>query len=299
MSIPFPGELAALATSFFFALGPMFFTLAGRELGSVIVNRLRLLAATFMLLALHGVMMGTLLPTGASASNWIWLAASGVVGLVIGDSFLFQAFVLIGARLTMLVFGLSPLIASVLAWVFLGEKLGGLQIAGIAVTLAGVSWVISERQVTNGGGSLHVKGLLFALGGAFGQAAGLFLARKGLDGELPALSGHLIRLGSATVTIWIFALLRGSAFATFRALRHRPRGGVYTMSGAVLGPLFGVWLSLIAIRYTSLGIATTLMALPPLFLLPIDRLVFGHKVRARAIWGTILAMAGVAMLFLN
>ncbi len=297
--MPFAGEIAALATSFFWAVGPLMFALAGKELGSVIVNRLRLLAATLMLIGLHWGMTGHLLPPEATSSNWIWLAASGVVGLVIGDSFLFQALIMLGARLTMLVFSLAPVIASVLAWFIFGETLGVMQIAGIAVTLAGVSWVVSHRPANGNSHSFHLKGLLFALGGAVGQALGLLLARKGLDGDLSSLSGHLIRLGSAAVVIWIFALLRGSAAGSFRAVRLRPKGGVYTLAGAVLGPLVGVWLSLVAIRYTSLGVASTLMALPPLFLLPIDRWIFKVQIPQRAVWGTLVALAGVALLFLS
>ncbi len=297
--MPFAGEIAALATSFFWAMGPLMFALAGRELGSVNVNRLRLLAATLMLLALHWALTGHFLPVGANSSNYIWLTLSGLVGLVIGDSFLFQALIMLGARVTMLIFSLAPIMASVLAWFIYGETLEPLQIAGIVITLGGVSWVVSERSPNGGARAIQSKGLLIALAGAAGQAGGLLLARKGLDGDLPSISGHLIRLASAAVIIWIFALARGSALASFRAARLKPKGSVYTLVGSVLGPLIGVWLSLVAIRYTSLGVASTLMALPPLFLLPVDRWVFGIRVPPRAVWGTLLALVGVAMLFLS
>jgi len=298
MPFPFAGELAALATSFFWALGPLFFTLAGRELGSVIVNRLRLLAATLMLILMHAAVTGHLLPSGALASNWFWLAASGVVGLVIGDALLFQALIMIGTRLTMLVFGLSPMIAALLAWIFLGESMGGVQILGVLVTLAGVSWVVSDRPENGGPGDVHAKGLMLAVGAAAAQALGLLLARQGLVGELPALSGYLIRLGSATVVMWAITILRGSSARSFRAARARPKGAAFTLAGAVMGPLLGIWLSLLAIRYTSLGVASTLMALPPLILLPIDRIFFGIRIKPRAVWGTLLALSGVALLFL-
>jgi drug/metabolite transporter (DMT)-like permease len=297
--MPFAGEIAALATSFFWAMGPLMFALAGRELGSVNVNRLRLLAATLMLLALHWALTGHFLPVGANSSNYIWLTLSGLVGLVIGDSFLFQALIMLGARVTMLIFSLAPIMASVLAWFIYGETLEPLQIAGIAVTLGGVTWVVSERSPNGGARAIQTKGLLIALAGAAGQAGGLLLARKGLDGDLPSISGHLIRLGSAALIIWIVALLRGSALASFRAARAKPKGSAYTLAGSVLGPLIGVWLSLVAIRYTSLGVASTLMALPPLFLLPVDRWVFGISTPPRAVWGTFLALAGVALLFLS
>jgi len=297
--MPFAGEIAALATSFFWAMGPLMFALAGRELGSVNVNRLRLLAATLMLIALHWGLTGHFLPVGANASNYLWLTLSGLVGLVIGDSFLFQALIVLGARVTMLIFSFAPIMASILAWQIYGETLEPLQITGIVVTLAGVSWVVSERSPNGGARAVPMKGLIIALAGAAGQAGGLLLARKGLDGDLPSISGHLIRMGSSAVIIWLVALARGSALGSFRAARLKPRGSAYTLAGSVLGPLVGVWLSLVAIRYTSLGVASTLMALPPLFLLPVDRWVFGIRIPARAVWGTLVALAGVALLFLS
>jgi drug/metabolite transporter (DMT)-like permease len=68
--------------------------------------------------------------------------------------------------------------------------------------------------------------------------------------------------------------------------------------GALTGPFLGVWLSLIAIQHTSIGVASTLMALPPVFLLPISRLVFAEQIGWRTILGTMVAISGVAMLFL-
>jgi drug/metabolite transporter (DMT)-like permease len=311
VDIAHAGELAALATALFFALGPTLFTLAGRRVGSVAVNRLRLLLAAFFLLILHSVVAGTPLPQGAGAERWFWLGLSGLIGLVAGDACLFQAFVLIGTRLTMLVFSLSPLIAALVAWLFLGERLAPLQWLGVVVTLLGVAWVVSDRR-GNGreagpagqppppaaADGSYLRGLLFALGGATGQALGMITAKLGLGGEFPALSAHVIRLGIAALGIWLIAIVQGEARATLRRFREDARALHYTAGGAALGPLFGVWLSLVAIRLAPVGIATTLMALPPVFLLPIGRFVFGETIGARAVLGTLLAVAGVLLLFL-
>lgn len=143
------GELAALGTSLGFTLGPTFFSLAGRRVGSQVVNRIRLLGAAPLLVLLHFALTGAPLPA-FDATRWLWLALSGLVGLVAGDACLFRAFVLIGPRLTMLVYSLNPLIAALLARVLFGERLGPLQVLAMAVTLAGVGWVVSERQPRTG-----------------------------------------------------------------------------------------------------------------------------------------------------
>jgi drug/metabolite transporter (DMT)-like permease len=290
------GVLAALLTSLCHSAGPVFFTLAGRELGSVVVNRLRLLAAALVLLLVHAIAYGTVLPH-TDSGTWGWLVASGIAGLVLGDASLFQAFVVIGPRLTMLVYTLYPVMAALMARIFLGEALRPAQLAGMAVTLGGVLWVVAERP--NGASALHRRrllGLMLAFGGALGQALGMVLARQGLRSDLSSFSALAIRMSSAATVIWVFTLLKGRAGATVRMAREKPRGLRFALAGAAVGPLLGVWLSLVAIRRAEIGVATTLMALPPVFLLPIGRLVFKERFGWRAVLGTLVALAGVAML---
>jgi drug/metabolite transporter (DMT)-like permease len=64
-----------------------------------------------------------------------------------------------------------------------------------------------------------------------------------------------------------------------------------------VGPFLGVWLSLIAIQRTEVGVASTLMGLSPIFLLPIGYLVFSERFGWRAVSGTMIAMVGVWLLF--
>ena len=144
--MPFLGEIAALITSIFYSIGPTFFTLAGRLVGSAVVNRTRLVVALVYLTIVHWVFYGTPLPLDAAPDRWFWLAVSGLVGFVLGDAALFQAFIVIGTRLTMLVFALNPILGAVLAWLFLGEDLTGMQLLGMAITLAGIAWVLFERN---------------------------------------------------------------------------------------------------------------------------------------------------------
>jgi len=300
VSLPFPGELSALGTALCFSFGPAFFTLAGREVGSVAVNRMRLLLALVLLVLIHALLFGRLFPAWNDPGAWGWLSLSGILGLAFGDACLFQAFVLIGARLTVLVWSLSPLLAAFLAWAWLGEGLTPLQGLGVLLTLGGVFWVVAERpaQVDSQARRRHLQGLLLAFGGALGQALGMVLAKEGLASGMPSLSAHLVRLSAGALGLWLLSALRGRLGSTFRVYRGRRRALFHTAAGAALGPLLGVWLSLIAVRLAPVGVATTLMALPPVVLLPIGRIVFGERFGPRAVFGTLLALAGVALLFL-
>ena len=300
----FVGELAAVVTALCWSFTSTFFTLAGRLVGSVVVNRIRLLLAVLFLVLAHFLLRQNL-PVGAAPWRWFWLALSGLFGLVIGDAFLFQAFVWIGPRLSMLMLSTAPIFSTVLAWLFLGERLSGLELAGIAVTTLGIAWVVLDRAGSGGAGNggpeppTHFRlGLLFGVGAAVGQALGYVTAKKGLAGAFSALSGTLIRMIAAAAILWLVTLLLGQVRPTFAALRRRPEAMKYILGGAFFGPFLGVTLSLVAVQRTQVGIASTLLALPPIFLLPISHFVFKERIGWGAIAGTLVAVAGVAILAL-
>ena len=293
------GEIAAIITSATFALNSAIFTLAGREVGSAVVNRLRLIVASLLLMAAQWIFLGTPWPVGVEFDRWIWLGLSGVVGLVVGDAFLFQAFVLVGPRVSMLMMSLAPVLAAFTAWIFLGEDLSLWQIMGIILTLIGVMWVILEKnQIQGPQKGNYLRGVLFGLGGAAGQALGLVLAKNGLGGSFSPLAGNFIRMFTAMIVIWLIAIIQKKSRTTIQLIINNPSAMWKIIGGAFLGPFLGVSLSLFALQHTSVGVASTLMALPPIFILPIDYFYFKERFGWGAIAGTVIAMLGVAVLFL-
>lgn len=296
------GELAALGTSLCFSFGSVLFTISGRKMGSPLVNRTRLLVATLLVMLLHTFTFGKPIPLDAGADRWFWLGLSGFVGLALGDAFLFQAFVLIGPRLAMLMMALAPVLGTLLAWLFLGETLIPIEMIGIAITIAGIMLVIGERNTQTKTETTdkrrYVIGLLCGLGGAVGQAGGLVLSKMGLVGGFPALSGNVIRLSIAVIIIWILAVANRQIINSYQTLKANPRALLMLTGGAVLGPVIGVWLSLIAVQNTNIGVASTLSSLMPIFLIPISYFVFGERVTKQAIVGTLIAFVGMVILFL-
>ena len=293
----FLGELAALATSFFWALTSVFFTVSGNEVGSVVVNRSRLLFGTVMVSLIHLALQGSLLPLQAEPYRWGWLGLSSVLGLVVGDGLLFQAFVTIGPRLSQVIMSLAPIFAALLAWVVFGEILSAQEIFGIVLAVGGVAWVVSERrgrvQVEN---KQYGRGLLFALGGALGQAAGLITSRLGLAGDFPSISANMIRVLVAALVLWGFTAVRGRVRFTVSRWNNRKALGSI-LGGTLAGPVIGVWLSLTAIQLARIGVASTLMSLAPIVLIPLSHFVFKERITLRSMAGTLVAIAGVTLLF--
>ena len=295
------GEIAALVTAFCWTLSSIFFSKAGQSIGAINTNRLRLVFAAIFLLLTHQLMQGSLLPLNAGSERWLWLGISGIVGLVLGDAFLFQAYIYIGARISTLIMAVVPVISAFLAWIFLGESLTPIEIGGIVLAVAGVIMVVLERS---NGNEAHIDrrryviGLLCAFGGALGQAGGLILAKKGLAGDFPSISAVVIRMTVAVVVLWLITLFTGQARSTLTTTISQPRTLQVVVYGSIVGPFIGVWLSQVAIQKTAIGLASTLMALTPIMLLPFVKWVFKEEVSFRAVAGTCLAIAGVAVIFL-
>ena len=295
----YTGEIAALVTSVFFSMTAVIFTLASRQVGALVTNRVRLVIALIYLMLINVILFGQPLPTGAGIDRWEWLGVSGIIGLALGDMFLFRAYTLIGARLGMLMMSLAPVIGAIVAWLIFGETLRLGQIAGIAVTLIGIAWVVAAHPADDSsqrGG--QGRGLVFGLLAATGQALGLVLSKQGLTGGFSPFAGNAIRMLAATVAFWLITLAQRQAGDTLQAVRTHPNALKLLALGALIGPALGVTASLLAVQRASIGVASTLMALPPVFLLPISYFVFKERFGWPTIVGTFVAMAGVGMLFL-
>jgi drug/metabolite transporter (DMT)-like permease len=264
-----------------------------------VTNRIRLLFALLYLVILNIILFREPLPFSAEPSRWIWLSLSGVIGLSLGDTFFFGSLVSVGPRLGSLLLSLAPIFGSVIAWVFFGETLTPLQITGIVLALAGIGWVVMSHEEPPDTPHGHTqRGVIFGVLAGLCQAVGLVLSKQGMFGDFHPFQANAIRMFAALLFIWIWTFFEGKAGTTFAALREKPRVIGLIALGALVGPLLGVSASLLAVQHAEVGVASTLMALPPVIVLPISYFVFKEKIGWQAVVGTALAIIGVAILFL-
>ena len=308
------GELAALGTAFCWTITAMAFESAGRRVGSLSVNLIRLVIGLAFLSLFNGIFRGHVFPSDFPAASWRWLSLSGFVGFALGDLFLFRAFVVLGSRISVLIMSATPPMAALIGWAALGETLTAGEIAGMILTIAGIALVVLERPSRPAGSPLAATspsgpapetraatatprwvGVLLALGGAGGQALGLVLGKIGMRDLDP----------SAATQIRVIAGIVG--FAVIFTLTSRWRrvgaalGDGVAMSritaGAFFGPFLGVSLSLLAVQRTATGIASTIMAIPPVLIIAPALILFRERVTRREIVGAVVAVAGVSLMF--
>ena len=298
------GESAALLTAIFWTVTSLSFESAGKKIGSLAVNLIRLVFAFFIYGVVNYFRRGMILPLDATTEQWCWLSLSGIVGFVIGDLLLFQAFVVVGARISMLIMALSPPITALVGWLILGEVLSPMNLLGMIITLIGISIVIlkrndqdedssKKRKITT---SYSIAGILLAFGGAVGQGVGLVLSKKGM-GNYDAFAASHIRVITGMIGFAIIILFTKRIGKTWNALFHRSAMKRVAL-GAVFGPFLGVSFSLLAIQHTQAGVAATIMAIVPVLIIPPAILFFHERVNWKEIAGAIITVGGVAIFFL-
>jgi drug/metabolite transporter (DMT)-like permease len=215
------------------------------------------------------------------------------------DLFIFRAFVELGPRETMVVMTLYPIISAIISWLFLDEQLSLIQAAGIGVTICGVMWVTYVETKPGAPGKKRGKrGLLFALLGAVTQSLAFILAKKGLsEAGISPVTGNMLRVFAGFIGVVAYTLVTGRFVQDFRNMRDR-KALLLISGGALVGPVLGMILTLYALSLAPVGIVTTIMQISPIILLPVDRFLFKKVIPAGAVFGTLLAVGGAALLFL-
>jgi drug/metabolite transporter (DMT)-like permease len=295
------GEIAALSTVLLWAIGTLSFEAAGRRIGSTTVNYIRLTMA-WLLLGVVGLATSRymFIPLEATGQQWLWLGLSGLVGFFLGDLCLFRAFVLIGPRLCTLVFTLAPPMTAILGWMMLGEKLSLINGLGMALTLGGVMWVVAERKVDQSVKKLwrpSVWGISLALLGALGQALGMVLGKKVIEGMDPIIATQ-IRVTAALPAFAIMFLLLRWYPRVSSGLKDRKAMAQMTL-GAVVGPVLGVSLMMLSMQHLQPAVTMTFVSILPVVIIPFVIVIHKERVSIRATLGASLAVAGVATLFVG
>lgn len=301
----YQGEFAALTTAIFWTITALAFESAGKKVGSLSVNIIRLTLAFFYLGIFSLITKGIFFPEGASAHNWIWLSISGLIGFVLGDLFLFQAYVVIGARISMLIMSLAPPIAAIAGWLLMDETMSAKSIMGMALTFIGISIAILARKSKDNDelkpkSSLHfkypLKGILLAIGGAAGQGLGLVLSSYGIQDYDP-FAATQIRVITGIIG-FIFVI-------TYTGFWPRVKSAVLNISamkrisvGAFFGPFLGVSFSLLAVKYTTSGVASTIISIVPVLIIVPSVLFMKDKITWIEILGAIIAVGGVSLFFI-
>lgn len=292
------GEMAALGTAICYTLNGIFFESAGKKVGSLAVNYIRLVVGFILLSIFTYFSRGYLLPMDASSFNWTWLSISGFIGFFLGDLFLFQSYIEVGTRISMLVLGIAPPLTAILGYIFLDEVISFAGIIGMLIITVGIALVILGKDEDDDKIKFKhsLKGIFYAFLGAVGQSVGVIFSKIGM-GTYSPFAATQIRIIAGFIAFNVLFLYLNKWVDLKNAMKDKKAMTKISL-GAVFGPVIGVSLQLISLQLTSAGISATITSIMPVTILPYSILVCKEKLSIKEIVGTIVSVIGVGILFL-
>lgn len=291
------GEIVSIGTALCWTITVISFEYAGKKVGSLAVNFIRLIIGFVLLGFTILILNGAFIPLDATGEAWSYLMISGFIGLVIGDLFLFQAFVDVGGRISLLIMSMVPVMSTILGIIFLEEFLETNEIIGMVITLSAIALVIILKKQKDVVMHPNTKrGIIFAFIGAIAQSVGLIFSKIGMQ-DYSAFGATQIRVIAAIIGFSLYIMFKREWKNVGKAVFHK-KAMIFIAIGSVFGPFLGVSSSLYAMQHTQIGIATTIAQLNVILIIPFSILLFKEKVSYKEILASVIAFAGVAIIFL-
>lgn len=288
------GEFFAIITALGWALSSLFFEIASKKADSISVNVIRLFIGIFSLGLFSFGERGLFLPLDSTIYNWKFLGISGVIGLFLGDFFLYEAYVLIGAKICMLFMTMTPLIVGIFGYIFLGEKLTFLQIIAMIITCSGILLVVLKPN-NNEGKKISTKGIAFITTATIFEAIGIVFTKIGSSGYSPSSSTQ-IRMICALVVFIIFLSIKKQWGKIFHTLKNK-QNLLFILGGTVTATV-GITFLVAALNLGNAGVISTISSTSPIIIIPISHFVFKDKIKIKEILGACISVFGIALFFL-
>jgi drug/metabolite transporter (DMT)-like permease len=305
--------IAAFLTTVLFAVSGVTGNRASRLLGGTEAHFWRLLLA-MLLLAVYGQTLGP----GLEGAAFPVFLLSGCIGFGIGDVSLFQAFPRLGSRLSMMmVMCLSSPLAALMEWWWLGTKLSLAEILCGLTILAGVGVALAPKENPHIAPRPLLAGMAFGFLAAFCQGYGAVLSRRAFDiaalaqENVDGISAAYQRtVGGVAVTAlcllvvkrrMILGELTGRTGSSRRVVLDEKRklwrrAWPWVTANGIAGPALGVSCYQWALKTTPTGVVLPIVALTPLVIIPLARMVDGERPSARSLAGGVLAVIGAVAL---
>lgn len=230
----------------------LFMRVAAPELGPIALIEVRLVAAALFL----ALLMASRKQLGALRSSWGPLLVLGLLNSAIPFSLFAFATLSLSAGYSAVLNATAPLFGTLIAFIWLNERLSGVRLVGLLLGFLGVVVLVSGQLNSEGNGVAIAAGLVGAM--CYGAAA--HYSRWALAGIAPLTvsTGSLLAAGLCGLPVawsqwptepprlvsWLCALAlgvacTGCAYLLYFRLLQRV-GPARTMTVAYLIPVFGI-----------------------------------------------------------
>ena len=294
-------ELAALGASLCFAIGGMLAVEPSRALGAIRFNRIRMLIMAAILFAVSLVTGGI---NSLSIEAFPILLVSGIVGIFLGDTFLFAGLRRVGPRRNAVMFAFNAPLTAIAGIFYLDEVLSLPVFLGCVLVTTGVVVAIvygkthsSSNHWDEVQGSLPL-GLFFGFLAAAGQAGGILLSRPLMEQGVDPIAGSAVRVAIAAIALVVVyevsnrQMTRDHSAWTSKVIAQ-------TLGSGVIGMGVGMTLVMFALKGGEAGIVSTLSSAAPVLILPILWVTSHHRPALGAWVGASIVFFGTALILLR
>lgn len=318
------GELLSLLSAIAWAVGVIVYRQLGATLPPLTLNFLKNALVMAVLAIAAALIYGTRIPQLTGEQIALSLA-SGAIGIALADTLYFRALNALGAARMGVIGNLYSPFVIVLSFVFLGERLGLVQLAGFALVMAGVGVVATAghaRAPTRPTAALQaltatatadvaagnltapppalapaarpLHGVLLAIVSIMLMAVAIVMVKRPLEAQ-PLLWITVLRTFGALLGLIVLSALRGE----LRMLRA-PRGLDWKrlVAAALIGQCLAMLLWLGGYKYTSASVAAILNETASIFIVLLAAVWLREPLTRRGLGGVALTLAGVACMLL-
>jgi len=248
----------------------------------------------FFLLTIRFLVAGAITLIGAAAfqANWrlawrdaLLLAAIGIFNNALYLGFNYSGMHTVSAGLTALIASTNPVLTSLLAACFLGERMTVRKIIGLLLGVAGVAFIVEGRVVT-GAASMHGIGLVAA--GLVSLVGGTILFKRFAPSTNLAV-GNGVQILAGGLALAPFAFTSESISEIIPTWRLFAAFAYLTLCGSVVGYL--IWFHLLT-RFGATAASAYHFLMPPLGML-FGWILLGEHVEARDLVGVLPVAVGI------
>ena len=223
-----------------------------------------------------------------NAAGIAYFALAGVIGTFGGRLLRFLSIETVGASMSAALINLSPLVASILAIIVLGEEVTAPIVIGTLVIVAGTTLLSTGGRSTG----IRLVALLLPLMSAMCFGVVAILRKIGLSGMTPVF-GFAVNVTAALVAYTAFLIASGQCALMF----CRGRSLVYFMMAGVAENV-GVFLLLEGLSIGTVSVVAPLASVSPIFVLALSFLFLRgiDILNRRIVLGTLLIVSGVYLI---
>ena len=228
------------------------------------------------------------------------IVLSSIIGIIIGDTFLFVCLKRLGPRRQALLFSMQIPFTIILAEVFLQTLPSLTELIGCALIFSGIliaiqfNRTIPDDDLENIQGNKYT-GLFAGIGLALCQSIGIILMKPALQTTDPIIVSYLRVIVAAVIMFGsLFFIKNNQLWDKMKNIKIT----LFSIFLGFMGMGVGMTMLIYALKYGNPGVISTLSSTMPIMIIPILWIVTKNYAGHLAVMGATLTCIGASIIFL-